>query len=488
MKRLICTLAALLALAFGATAQDWGGHYRMEIPGEATGDLYLVPVGFNTAEFLLVVKNAAGDTIEYHSTSGPVELADGAFIFRYPSEDIQYSISFDLDPVNDEDIPMMGCILVTESLLSENPPYKAGPSPNGIYRRDERCFVTPDGYMYRISDDGSTCTLARGGVYAGSVQLPNSVKGPFGRYFRVTGIDSDALQYSRAVTEVLTYDDGQRLAAGALMYTDIPFVLKDNPMPYFAYPDKGKTKVVIPGGAGFIGPESPNQWVIFKQNMAPAQQSGNTVGVNGKREGRVDQDFNSTMGVFYTLQASKEEITQMYRGYSSFEIETLVADGKYVAHHTFPAFGRWKHPEKEVSAPKFVETAMQRRIGRPVMYSRKAAWLREAKGELDIVEFEHVNHEAMVAFVWHDGKTVQACCTLTTQIESEYEDYSVWNVDDEGRYGIPDVVTIALDKAGAVTVYLAKNSPESVTCFALHQEGDTFVKIDLDQWYRYVDI
>ena len=488
MKRLIAACVALLACVAVASAQDWGGHYRMDVPGTVTGDLYLVPVDFNTAGFLLVVTNPAGDEIVYDSSAGPVTLSDGSFVWRYPSEDIDYSISFDLDPVNDEDVPMMGCILVTESLLSDYPPYKVDLSPNGVYRRDDSCFVTPDGWMYRIGEDGGTCTLALGGRYSDEVQLPKTVKGPFGRYFRVTGVDADAFRFSKNVIQVHLYDETQQLAPGSLIYTDTKYDWNSSPRPYFAYPDKGKTRVVVPGGAGFISPEDSGQWVIFKQNMAPALQSGNTVGKAGKREGRVDQDFDSTMGVFYTLQSSKEDIAKMYRGYNSMEIEALVADQWFVAHHTFPAFGRWKYPEKEVSAPKFVETAMSRRIGRPVMYSRKAAWLRDGKGELDIVEFEHVDHEAMVVFVWHDGKDVIATCTLTTDIESEYEDYSVWNVDDDGRYGIPDVVTIALDGDGAVTVFIAKNSPESVTCFALRQAGEYFQMTDFGQWYRFVDL
>lgn len=487
MKRLLCACVVLVACAVAASAQDWGGHYRMDVPGTVTGDLYLVPADANTTEFLLIVTNPAGDTIVYDSSAGPVALCDGSFVWRYPSEEINYSISFDLDPVNDEDIPMMGCILVTESLLSENPPYKTDLSPNGVYRRDDRCFVTPEGFMFRINDDGGSCNLACGGLYKETVILPQSVKGPFGRYFRVAGIDSDAFRGAGEINRLYLYDDSQLISPGALIGTGVSFDWNAN-KPHFAYPDKGKTQVVVPGGAGFSLPASSSQWVIFKQNLAPATQSDNTVGKAGKRDGRVDQDFRSTMGIFYTLQSSKEDIAKMFRGYNATEVEALVANPWFVAQHTFPAFGRWKYPEKEVSAPNSIETAMSRRYGRPVMYSRKAAWLREGKGELDIVEFEHADHQAMVAFVWHAGGDILATCTLTTEIESEYADYSVWNVDDDGRYGIPDVVTIAVDGTGAITVFLAKNSPESITCFALRQVGNSFQKVDLDQWYRYVDL
>ena len=75
-------------------------------------------------------------------------------------------------------------------------------------------------------------------------------------------------------------------------------------------------------------------------------------------------------------------------------------------------------------------------------------------------------------------------------LEREFEGdgtYSVWNVDDEGLYGIPNLVSIAIDPEGGVNLFLTKDSPESVTCFILHQEGDRLRYIDAGQWYRFVD-
>lgn len=487
MKRLIL-IAGLLLAGFTLGAQDWGGHYMMDIPDQAKGDLYLVPLGPAEAEFLLVVNRPDGTQIVYDSSNGPVRLDEGSFIWRHPSPEIDYSISFDLNPVNDEDIPVEGSILVTESLISDTPPHTIGFGPDGLYRRDDKCFVTPEGYMYRINEAGNACTLSCGGLYSEIISLPQSVKGPFGRIFPVKGVDSDAFRYSRGVTMVETYDDQQYFSPGALMHTELLYDFSVSPLPYFAYPDKSLKRFVIPYFPDINTPEDSFQWVIFKQNLAPALVSGDTTGDNRKRDGRVDAAFDSTKGIYYTLQSSKEEISKMFRGYTSIEIEGLVADRWYVGHHTFPAFGRWKFPEKEVSASKAIESAMSRKTGRPVMYSRKAAWLRDGTGELDIVEYEHKNHQAMVSFVWQSKGKILATASLTTNIESEYEDYSVWNVDDDGRYGIPDVVTIAVDREGSVTVYLAKNAPESVTCFALHQEGDTFRIVNFDQWYRFVDL
>ena len=484
MRRLLLSVCILLA---GVTlgAQDWGGHYTMEIPEQGTGDLYLVPVSPSEAHFLLCVKNADGKQMVYESTDAPVPLRDGKFTWRYPEEGFSYTLTLDLYPEIDG-VPMEGAIGITGDTGGSAAPFDIGISPDGYYHRDENVFVTPECYMYRIGE-GGVCTLTTGGIYTGTVSLPQSVKGPFGRIFRVAGVDSGAFLFSRGLTRVQTYDDGQHIAPGALMYTDIPYEWGESPLPFFAYPNKAKDRFVIPNHYGLQCPESKFQWVIFKQNLAPAMLSGNTTADENKREGRADMDFDSTRGVFYTLQTDKTEIGKLFRGYTAMEMEALVADPMYVAHHTFPSFGRWKFPEKEVSAPKFIETAMKKRTGRDVMYSRKAAWLRDGSGELDIVEYQHVNHQAMVSFVWHVKGDIKAVASITTDIESEYEDYSVWNVDDDGRYGIPDVVTIAQDKDGAVTVFLAKNAPESITCFALHQQGSAFQLVQFDQWYRFVD-
>ena len=473
-----------------ATAQDWGGRYVVDFKdGEesyATGNLFLVPLAPDQAEFLLTVVNKEGATIVYDSTDGPVQLVDGQFVWRYPLPDFDYTLTMDLYPVSNDGYPLENTIQVTGRLGSGAPPYNIDLSPDGFYRRDLDYFVTPNGYMYR--KDGEGCTLAKGGIYAGSVDLPTTVFGPFGVVLSVKGIDSDAFEYSRALTQVSLSDPGQRVAPGALTYTEIPYDWSKITMPFFAYPNKAKNTMVIPYFEGFERPENIFPWVIFKQNIAPAQQSNNTIEDEGALAGRVDQAFNRTRGVFYTIQLPKADITKMFRGYEAMEIEALVADMDFVAFHTFPAFGRWKFPEKVQNAPKAIENAVAKMYGREVMYSRRAAWLRDGHGELDIVEFKHKNHQAMVVFAWVcDGK-VKASTSLTTEIESEFEDYSVWNVDDDGTYGIPDVITIARDPEDNVTIFLAKNSPESITCFALHQQGEKLVKINFDQWYRYVDI
>ena len=488
LKKLFLFIAFASCCAL-ASAQDWGGRYVYEYLDEdktlALGDLYLIPVGPDKAEFLLTVTmKDDGYTMVYDSAGEPVQLTGSQFVYKFPEFD--YTLTFDLAPEVDEGVPMENTVMISEHLGEGAPPYPVDIMIDAYYRRDPDYFVAPNGYMYHVS--GETCALAGGGLYRGRVDLPSTVVGPFGRVYKVSGIETDAFAFSQKLTQVTISDAGQRVAPGALTYTEIPYDWDKIAKPFFAYPGPERDCFVIPWEEGYVRPEIGLPWVIFKQNVAPAQKCGDTTAKEGAMAGRVDQDFRLTKGVFYQLQASKDEVNKMFRGYDAMEIEALVADADFVAFHTFPAFGRWKFPEAERSASSDVEEQVAKMYGREVMYSRRAAWLRNGYGELDIVEFTHKDHQAMVVFAWVNGGEVEATACLTTDIESEFEDSGVWNVDDEGTYGIPDVVTIAQDPDGAVTIFLAKNAAESITCFALHQKGDKLELIEIDQWYRFVDV
>ena len=492
MARRFFAAAALCLCCVFAAAQDWGGRYTVDfMDGEevlAKGELCLVPLSPSSSEFFLCVTRKDGAIIVYDSTDAPAERRGESLVWRYPSSDYDYILTMELSPESPGGIPMENTIRITETVGSGTAPYNIGLSPDGYYRRDPDFFVAPNGYMYRKSSDGNTCTLAFGGIYAGEVQLPQQVIGPFGKSFRITGIDQNAFTASRNLTQVALYDSSQRVEPGTLSFTGVPYDWDKISKPRFAYPDKTKTRYAVPAEPGTKSPENANQWVIFKQNVAPCVQSGNTCSDGNKRCGRVDQAFDSTMGLFYTLSEPKDIAKTMFKGYQNYEIEALIADQDFVAFHTFPSFSRWKYPEKELEAKSAIVKQVAKKYGRTPMYSRRAAWLRDGTGELDIIEFEHRNHQAMVVFAWIGNGEIYATCELKTNIESEFEDSGVWNVDDDGRYGIPDVVTIALDPEGRANIFLAKNSPESIDCFCLHQVGDRFEIVPISQWYRFVDI
>ena len=486
-------VAAVLSLCCAlAAAQDWGGRYTVDImDGEealAKGELCLVPVSPTSAEFFLCVTRKDGAVIVFDSADGLAEMADGNLVWRFPTSDYDYTLTMELSPESPGGIPMENTVKVTENVGSGTHPYDVGFSPNGYYKRDQDYFVTPNGYMYRKAPEGNTCTLAFGGVYSGEVELPQQVIGPFGISFKVTGIDQNAFTASRNLTQVALNNPEQRVAPGTLSFTGVPYDWEKISKPMYCYPDKTKTRFVVPAGPLSEQPENDFQWVVFKQNLAPCVLSGNTCKDSNKRSGRVDQAFDSTMGFFYTLSELKDVAKTRFKGYPSYEIEALIAAQDFGAFHTFPSFGRWKYPEKVQEAKSSIVKQIAKKYGRTPMYSRRVAWLRDGTGELDLVEFEHKNHQAMVVFAWIGNGEIYATCDFTTEIESEFENVDVWNVDDDGTFGIPDVVTIALDPEGCANIFLAKNAPESVTCFILHQVDDHFDIVPVDQWYRYVDI
>lgn len=494
MKKLVLVLLAgtLSAIHLQAApgVPSWGGRYVQNHFDEdgallATAQLLLIPQGPDATVFNLTITQRDGYVIYYDTDNQPIPVKDGLITYYFPDEEIDYCINVDLNPVPGEDTPDAPFVRVDYRLNSEYPPYSGDVQPEGCYLLDQNYFPDANGYLYYMEEADESCILARGGIYEGAITLPERVTNRKGKPVFVRGIASDAFMDSRMVNQVVLSHPDQRVEPGAYTFTTIPYNWDKLKKPRFAYPDESLRRFVIPMYADESYQAPAKGWVVFKQNVIPALQSRDTHLTEGLC-GRADYDFDGNQGVFYDLQGKASESARNFRGYSSYEIEALVTDQDFVAFHTFPAFGRWKFPEAEKSASPALESEAARLFGRPVMYSRRAAWLRDGNGELDIVEFEHQGGEAMVAFIWSSRGEIYASGTLTAQIPEGDAEFSVWNVDDEGRYGIPDVVTIAFDPDGYANIFLAKNSPESVTCLILHQVGEQFEIIEADQWYRYI--
>ena len=133
------------------------------------------------------------------------------------------------------------------------------------------------------------------------------------------------------------------------------------------------------------------------------------------------------------------------------------------------------------------EKQMADRYGRKVKKSRYIGNLREEDGRLGICEFEIKDGEAMIVIAWTEGGKVKAAWVNTTEIDPEFGESSVWNVDDDGDYGIPQLLCVAKDPRGNVIVWLNHPAPESMNLFGLRQQGDQLVLFGEDQWYVRVD-
>ena len=498
MKKLLMLLPMLLA-AWSLKAADipwWAGRYEMPIYAEgsegenqiATAVLILIPESAESAIFNLTVRGKEGIFQLYDTDNQGIPVVDDCIRYNFPEEDFDYSLIVRLNPSPSEYAYQEGrCVEVRCESNIEGNPYGDGVDPAGFYRWNPHYFVDTHGYMFYRGPKDVTCELARGGIYEGKVTLPERVFDREGHLVYVSGIASDAFMDSRLVNEVEITNPEQRVGPGAYNFTSIPYSWEAMNKPRFAYPNAEKRRFVTPLYAESTYDEKPHQWIVFKQNVAPAMLTKDTHKDENLKCGRADFDFENVEGVYYETLIDKKETAKMFKGYEAYEIEALVADQDFVAFHTFPSYSRWKYPEAEQKANSRVVSQVARMYGREAEYSRRAAWLRDGTAELDIVEFKHQDGEAMVVFVWTGRGEIYATCSLTTELEPGFEDFSVWNVDDDGHYGIPDIVSIALDPDGRVNIFVAKNSPESVTCYILHQEGDKLEMIDADQWYRFID-
>lgn len=479
MKKQILVAVALLPVTL-LNAQSWAGRYTQVINDENNKqkfvqELFLMPADDGASVDLTALDVTDGTTYHYDTDYSGIPVNGNKIQYYYPDEEIDYSIVFELED---------GCVRVTEYVdggISDPEPGKL--SVSGVYIKDNKCFADGKSYLYQLTSS-TECKLAKGGLYIGDISVPEKVKDPSGRTITVTGIDFNAFKGNYDVTSVALANDRQRVDPGAFNFTRLPFDRDKVALPRYVYPDESLTRFVSPEyEAGKEVPETA-LWLIFKQNYAPIDLTGDFRGQEDRKCGMALFDFDNIQGLYYNVPAPKKN---MFKGYDRFEIEALVAGRDFAAFHTFPSYSRWKYPEKEKDAPGGIVRQVAKKYGRTVKYSRKVAWLRDGTGEFDIVEFEHTGGEAMVVYVWSSKGEIYATGTFTAQLRPGEEDFSVWNVDDDGYYGIPDVVSIAIDPEGRVTLFLAKNSPESVDCFALRQVEDRLERIDLAMWYRYID-
>ncbi len=479
MKQFLSLAALLFGISLGA--QDWGGRYVLTetVDGnspENTVELILIPMGKDQASFMLQVPGNPDLRFDTDGQGIPVE--EGILLYNYPAEEFEYSILVELKP--DLDPEQYPAAVRVKEIYQEAPD---GDIPlGGIYVRSDFVLIDKNGYLYEL-DDKAGCMLRRGGNYGDKVVLPKQVRDFDGNWVRVNGIAADAFTECPPVGEVVLNNESQWVEPGAYWITGIPYDWDKLNLPHFAYPSRQFDLFVTPlSPDDKIGKQPDHNWIIFKQNANLAFPSADTRKNKDAKCGRDDLDFDNIQGLYYKALEPKRK---QFRGYGSFEVEVLVADSEFAAFHRWPSFSRWKFPEPELNTTGDIELQVSRMFGRDVARSRKIGWLREGAGELDIVEFVHSGGEAMVAFVWHEDYRIVAVGTLSTEVEEGQED-SVWAVDDEGFYGIPNLISIAIAPDGAVTLFLAKDSPESITCFILHQVGQQFQYIDADQWYRFV--
>lgn len=195
-------------------------------------------------------------------------------------------------------------------------------------------------------------------------------------------------------------------------------------------------------------------------------------------------DLNLVKGMSYKFRNRKLN-ESLFKGYMKDSGHyMMLADNAFVATHDFPAFSRWIWGENEKSMPSAFAAQMGAKYGREVRRCCEVGRMTLTKDQLAITEFKVKNGQACFALSWvKDGKEV---CSYTETTEAE-GDYSVWNVDDDGLWGIPHLLTVAYDENGEVELFLTHGAPESVTFMHLKQNGTALEAVQKKSIYVYVD-
>ncbi|MCQ2139016.1 MAG: hypothetical protein MJZ09_01420 [Bacteroidales bacterium] len=371
-----------------------------------------------------------------------------------------------------------------------------------------------NGYLYSfITDQYGTEELALepGGRYDGDIVIPNLIEYDGisysvstirrGAMWKKPGADNigtitsvtlppsvwivggDAFRGNHSLKKV-TYDVMTRIENRA--FFDCP-QLKLNPQePKFAYTDPMKKTRDL---AGMVMPyDEPDpaleglKWGFFKQNHnAISFERWKSMDVEDAM-GCYCSNLNAVKGAVYNFR-NMDLNESLFKGYMNNSGHYMIlADNDYVGTHDFPAFSRWIWGENEKLMPADFIKQMQAKYGE-VASCFEAGKVTTTKDQLAITEFVIKNGEARFVLSWvKNGKEV-CSYTETTKVEGEY---GVWNVDDEGSWGIPHILTVAYDEKGNVDLFLVHNAPETVAYMHLRQKG---TKLELvqenDLYVRY---
>lgn len=347
-----------------------------------------------------------------------------------------------------------------------------------------KAFVLDDnGYRYQFVEDGAKLELSAGGNYAGTVQVPASVT-VGGRTYPVTGIAANAFRDNADVTEV-NYDRmTQYVGPSAFYRSGMHYYWSASEIPQYVYPSQDFSQFILQQEVAEWARPIP-RWMFFKHNYAPLTFVKDQLKDESMQWGYSPWHADRMQGVFFEMRVPDAVKKAMFRGYDAQEVIGLAMDGEFAAFHRFPAFSRWKWGEKEQSMGAALEKQMETRYGRKLRQSRYIGHLREEDGRVGIFEFEPKEGEAMVVIAWTQGGKVKATYVMTTEIDPDEGEFSVWNVDDDGTYGIPALLCVAFDKHDNVILWFNHNAPESLNLFGLRQQGDQLQLFGEDQWYRY---
>lgn len=414
-----------------------------------------------------------------------------------------------------------GTLTVAEKYDKWAPIFGKGVSFNGTYNKDASIIGDNKGYLYSVMSDG-TLGVAKGGRYCGIVRIPESIKMPDGTEKIVSTIRKYAMQvplyerstnslhevivpstvsmvgvdafYGNYALEKVTYDNPNNVYVEAGAYMGCPNLMLSPKAPIYGYCDMMNedrntvfSRFIYPTSEVIKGTElAKYKWVCFKHWH---NRIGNPIGHNIGKEDAMEcyATWNKVKGYIYSLRDTKQG-PNMFWGYHPGEIVVMMTDNDYMGKHHFPQFNRWKYGEDTIFMSNHFKSQMENRYGKKVKYSCKAAELREDGRNVSVTEFEISNEEALVVIAWSCADEIICTWEKRRKFESGEDDkYGLWNVDDDGVYGIPSVICIAEGDDGVVEILLNHPAPESKNIIHLVRNGHKLEEQGGDQWYVWYD-
>lgn len=401
-------------------------------------------------------------------------------------------------------------------------PLFAQTSPTTFHSQNGDTVIVKDknGYFYQLTS-ADKAGVAPGGAYSGNVVIPSAISYNGSTYQvttvrrgamwkkadsknigtitkvslpkSVTLVGADAFRGNASLKDV-TYHSGTRIEVRS--FWGCPSLILNKKPVKFAYtepffgekPDLSKFMNFYYPSEEQDNSVTDYQWVVFKY-----QHSGISFNkwMNLKKENAMAcwcfKLNNVKAGVFSLKDANN--VSSLFKGNLNNSQNILLAHNNYVATHEFVSFSRHNFDENPKSMPQSFIQAMAKKYGRKVKYSNEAAKVLYTKKpeQIVITEFEITKHEAMIAIsLVKDGKEV---CSYVDKrkLESDNEEFSVWNVDDDGTYGIPTIISITKDENGNFELFFNHPAPESSNLHHLVQKGNKFVVESKEAWYNWVD-
>ena len=360
-------------------------------------------------------------------------------------------------------------------------------APSGTLDPDSGFVTDGNGYRYQYVD-GLKLELCAGGRYAGTVNVPGTlVVG--GKELEVAGIAANAFRDNKEVTEVNYDRDTQYVGPSAFYRSGIYYYWESGySLPKYVYPSNNSVYYVVQQELYEWDLNTP-RWMFFKHNYAPLTFVKDRLKDEEAQWGYSPwwADDMRMQGIYFKMLVPDQVKKDMFRGYDPQEVIGLAMEARFAAFHRFPPFSRWKWGEKEQTMGATLEKQMETRYGRTLRQSRYIGNLREEDGRVGIFEFEPKDNEAMIVIAWVLGGKVKASYVKTTNLNPNEGEFSVWNVDDDGTYGIPNLLCVAFDLHDNVILFLEHGAPESRNMYGLRQQGDQLQLFGEEQWYVFVD-